>query len=458
MPMKDGIRSGSEVEVVVESMAFTGRGVGRVGDLVVFVAGGIPGDRLKARVIRRKRRFIESMATEIIEPSPDRIDPPCRHFEHCGGCSFQSVSYSRQLEYKEGFVRDALVRIGGIGDPPLDPILPCEDQFYYRNKMEFTFLPLDSQPARLGLHVRGSWSSVFDVEECLLQSDLSNSIVRKVRGVVHRLNIPAYHISEHHGFIRFLVIRDNKKTGNVLINIVTNEGDFPEQDELLRELRSGFPQIVAIYRTINSTPANVASGDAEELLWSSESFFESIGQYRFLVTPTTFLQTNSRQAEVLYDQVLNIAQLSGEGKVLDLYCGCGTISHLVSPQARSVLGVELDPAAVRMAAENARINDVGNCRFEAADAARYLAGLSGQDTDFDCAIVDPPRAGMGAKAVRRLARLRPPVIIYVSCNPSTLARDLELFGQLGYRLIRVVPVDMFPHTYHVESVSRLERS
>ena len=456
--MTERVAVGSEVEVRIDSMAFTGRGVGRIGERVIFVTGGIPGDRLRARVIKRKRKHFEGVATEIIEPSPDRIDPACRHFNQCGGCSFQSVPYEKQLQYKQIFVRDALVRIGGVVEPPLRKIIPCEEQYYYRNKMEFSFLPGDSEPARLGLHVRNKWSEVFDIEECLLQSDVSNQLVRMMRRLVNELGIPAYHIIEHHGFIRFLVIRDNKSTGKVLVNIVTNAGDFPEQNRVVDSLRSEFSQISAIYRTINSKPANVASGEVEELLWGDEDFFESIGPYRFMVTPTTFLQTNSRQTEILYDQVLTMAGFSSEQSVLDLYCGCGTISNFISPYVSSVLGVEISESAVKMAGQNARINDVTNCRFETADSAKYLTELKRQEAYFDRVVVDPPRAGIGNKVVRRLARLEPPVVIYVSCNPSTLARDIEQFIHHGYRLVEVVPVDMFPHTFHVESVSRLERA
>jgi 23S rRNA (uracil1939-C5)-methyltransferase len=439
-------------------MAFTGRGVGRIGERVIFVTGGIPGDRLRARIVKRKRRHLEGVATEIIQPSPDRIEAACRHFDQCGGCSFQNVPYERQLQYKQEFIRDALIRIGGVADPPLKEIIPCKEQYYYRNKMEFSFLPGDSEPAKLGLHVRNKWSEIFDIEECLLQSDVSNQLVKRMRWLVNKLGIPAYHIIEHHGFIRFLVIRDNKTTGKVLINVVTNAGDFPERNRVVEQLRSEFSQISAIYRTVNSKPANVASGEVEELLWGDEDFFESIGPYKFRVAPTTFLQTNSRQTETLYDQVLKMADLSSEHKVLDLYCGCGTISHFISPHVSSVLGVEISENAVRMAEQNARLNGVTNCRFETSDCAKYLTELKRQEAHFDRVIVDPPRAGIGNKVVRRLARLEPPVVIYVSCNPSTLARDIEQFRHYEYRLIEVVPVDMFPHTFHVESIGALERA
>ena len=410
-----------------------------------------------SKKVRRKRRYIEAVVVEIIDPSPDRIQPLCRHFEQCGGCSFQNVSYENQLHYKRGFVKDALVRLGGIADPPLKEIIPCREQFFYRNKMEFSFLPVENEPARLGLHVRGKWSRVFDIEECLLQSEVSNQVVKEMRKLVNELGIPAYHISEHHGFIRFLVIRDNKKTGKILINIVTNEGIFRGQDKIVDYLRSKFPEITAIYRTINSTPGNVAFGESVELLWRGEDFFETIGPYRFLVTPTTFLQTNSNQTEILYDQVLKMGEFSSEHSVLDLYCGCGTISHFISPNVKSVLGVEISEAAVSMAEENAHINNVTNCRFEAFDSAKYLAEAKRHGAHFDRVVVDPPRAGIGNKVVRRLARLDPPVIIYVSCNPSTLARDLEQFRLYGYQLTEAVPVDMFPNTFHVESVNRLDK-
>jgi len=438
-------------------MAFTGRGVARVEDRVVFVTGAIPGDTVRARVQKKKRRFIEAVTTEVLEPSSDRIKAPCRHFDQCGGCSFQNVPYEKQLVYKREFVFDALKRIGGVENPPIKDIVPCDEQFFYRNKMEFSFLPTENEPAKLGLHVRGRWSEVFDIEECLLQSELSNRIVIATREIVNKLSIPAYHISEHHGFIRFLVIRDIKKTGQLMVNIVTNKGNVPEFVKLVDELRSRFPEITTIVRTVNSTPANVASGEFEEILWTSDDFVDYIGPFEFLVSPTTFLQTNSRQTETLYHQAMDMGDFAPDQEVLDLYCGCGTISHFLSQRVKSVLGVEINTDAIRMAEINSERNGITNCRFVAADAAKYLTELKTQNATFDRVLVDPPRAGMGNKVVRRLARLNPHVIVYVSCNPSTLARDIEQFRLHGYGLTEVVPVDMFPHTYHVESVCRLEK-
>jgi 23S rRNA (uracil1939-C5)-methyltransferase len=451
------IHRGSEIEVAVESMAFTGRGVGRVDNRVVFVSGGIPGDRVLATITKKKKSYFEASVKEILEPSPDRIDPPCRHFDICGGCSFQIVPYEKQLHYKEEFIRDAIVRIGGIENPPIRKIIAGSEQLFYRNKMEFSFLPMPDAPARLGLHVRGKWSEVFDVDECLLQSPKSNEIVQLTRKLVNELGIPAYHISRHEGFIRFLVIRDSKCTGKVLVNIVTNEGESSPLDKLVATLAENFPEIAAIYRTINSTPANVATGEREELLWHSEALYETIGSHKFAVAPTTFLQTNSVQTPLLYDQILELADFSGDQEVLDLYCGCGTISLYISEYVRSVLGVEVDEKAVHLAERNALENGVTNCSFVAADAARFLQKLVQDDAKFDRVVVDPPRAGMGNKVVRRLARLEVPLIVYVSCNPSTLARDLEQFRLWGYSLKDCIPVDMFPQTFHVETVNRLEK-
>jgi len=437
-------------------MAFTGRGVGKYDGRSVFVAGGVPGDRLTARVLKSRRKFAEATVEEIIEPSPDRTDPQCRHFVVCGGCSFQNLPYKKQLEYKQSFVYDTLNRIGGIESPPVESIIPCNETLFYRNKMEFSFLPMEDGTICLGLHVRNRWSEVFNIEDCLLQSRVSNKIVCAVRDFANEHKIPAYHISEHHGFLRFLVVRDNKLTGDVLLNFVTNEGDFPHQSELIENLMDRFPEIAVIYRTINSSPSNVASGEHEVVLNQRRDFFENLGDFKFLVTPTTFLQTNSVQCEVLYEQALKMGSFEKSHRLLDLYCGCGTISHFVASHVDTVLGVELNEAAVKMAEINAIQNRVDNVDFKAADSAWFLARAHEADEYFDRVIVDPPRAGIGNKVVRRLGRLKPPVIVYVSCNPSTLARDVEQFGLHGYRLVKTIPVDMFPQTYHVESVSRLE--
>lgn len=454
--MSSGFSAGSEIELTVESMAFTGRGVGRCEGRVIFVAGGVPGDQVRARITKRKRSYAEAEIVAIEQPSPDRIVAPCRHFDICGGCSFQNVPYERQLEYKRQFVYDALLRIGGEPEPPVREIVPCANHFFYRNKMEFSFLPVESGPPRLGLHVRGEWSKIFDIEECLLQSDTSNRIVAATRELVHSLGIPAYHISEHHGFIRFLVIREDKKSGRILLNLVTAKGEHPGFEQLVASLTQRFPLICQVWRTVNSSLANVAAGESEELIWKSGDFWETIGQDRFLVTPSTFLQTNSEQTEMLYSQVARLGSFDSDNTVLDLYSGCGTISHFISRLVNSVLGVEINENAVSMARQNAILNGVTNCDFETADVAVHLKALKQSDRYFDRVVIDPPRAGAGNKVVRRLARLKPPVVVYVSCNPSTLARDIEQFRLYGYKLVQTVPVDMFPHTYHVESVNRLE--
>jgi 23S rRNA (uracil1939-C5)-methyltransferase len=452
------LHKGLEVELAIDNMAYSGRGIARIDDKVIFVSGGLPGDRLVATITRKKKSYLEARAERIIESSPDRQDALCKHFETCGGCSFQSVPYERQLEYKKQFVYDALTRIGGVSDPPVSDVIPSGKQFYYRNKMEFSFLPMPDGTCRLGLHVRGKWSDVFDVEECLLQSETSNRIVRLVRRLVNELGIPGYHISRNDGFIRFLVVRESKATGKLLLNLVTNSGYLPELFSLTDAVKAEFPEVVGIYRTVNSTPANVAYGDTEEPLWVSEDLFETIGKYDFKIAPTTFMQTNSGQTEVLYREALCLADFDSTHRVLDLYCGCGTISHCISEYVNSVVGVEIDGRSVQLAKENAERNGVRNCHFVEADSARYLKDLEQSPKTFHRIVTDPPRAGMGNKVVRRLSRLDSPEIVYISCNPSTLARDLVQFREYGYRLAETVPVDMFPHTFHIETVNSFKKA
>jgi len=311
---------------------------------------------------------------------------------------------------------------------------------------------------RLGLHHRGDWNNIFDVEECLLQSEISNGIVTAIREFFTAKGIPAYHLSEHHGYLRFLTVRESKSSGEVMLILVTNKGSSDYKDEFVNMVRESFPQVVSIAHVINSTKGNVATGKFEEFMWGKEFIIEKICGKDFKIGPTTFFQTNSRQTEKLYEKISELADFQSEDEVLDLYTGCGTIAIHIADQVRSVLGVELNQDAVRAAEENARLNAAGNCEFIAGDALKVLNEILENRPDrFGTIIVDPPRAGIGKKMVKRIIRLEPRRIIYVSCNPATLAADLKDLMTADYGLDRVVPVDMFPHTFHIESVSKLTK-
>jgi 23S rRNA (uracil1939-C5)-methyltransferase len=445
-----------ELELHVDSLAYGGNGVARLNGFVVFVRRGLPGDTVRARVTKVKRSHAEALAVEVVEPSPRRVEAPCAHYPACGGCRFQDLAYDAQLEAKEEQVRDALRRIGGLAEPPVDPIMPAESQFFYRNKLEYSFTTTTAGPA-LGFHRAGRWDEVLEIEKCWLTTDLGNEIRNKVRDWARDERLEAYDQAEHTGYLRHLVLREGRKTGQVLVQLVTAAGEKFDRDELVERLR-GFPEVRSIHWAVNETPAEVTNLPTT-LLWGDEAIEEELCGLRFRVRPNAFLQTNTAMAERLYELAREYAVLTGGETVYDLYSGIGTIGLTLASQALTVWGVEVSEESVACALENADLNGITNAAFFAGETADSLAELRDRAGSPDVVVVDPPRAGLSNKAVRRLGRLESPRIVYVSCNPTTLAGNVkELAASWGYKLERVRPVDMFPHTPHVESVSLLTRT
>jgi 23S rRNA (uracil1939-C5)-methyltransferase len=445
-----------ELELHVDSLAYGGNGVARLNGFVVFIRRGLPGDTVRARVTKVKRSHAEAVAVEVVEPSAERVDAPCAHFPACGGCRFQDLAYDAQLEAKQEQVREALRRIGGIAEPPVERIVPAESQFFYRNKLEYSFTATPDGPA-LGFHRAGRWDEVLEIEKCWLTTDLGNAIRGAVRDWAREERLEAYDQTEHTGYLRHLVVREGRNTAQVLVQLVTAAGERFDRDEFVEVLRR-FPEVRSIHWAVNETPAEVTNLPTT-LLWGDEAIEEELCGLRFRVRPNAFLQTNTAMAERLYALAGEFAGLSGGQTVYDLYCGIGTIGLTLASRALTVWGVDASEESVACALENAELNGITNAAFFAGEAADSLAELSERAGKPDVVVVDPPRAGLSNKAVRRLGRLEAPKIVYVSCNPTTLAGNVkELAVSWGYRLERVRPVDMFPHTPHVESVSLLTRS
>jgi len=442
-----------ELELHVDSLAFGGNGVARLNGFVVFVRRGLPGDTVRARVTKVKRSHAEALAVEVVEPSDKRVDAPCAHYPACGGCRFQDLAYDTQVQAKHEQVGDALRRIGGIGEPPIEPILPAESQFFYRNKLEYSFTSTPEGPA-LGFHKAGRWDEVLEIEKCWLTTDLGNAIRNAVRDWAREERLEPYDQAEHTGYLRHLVVREGRNTGQVLVQLVTAAGERFDRDQFVEVLRR-FPEVRSIHWAVNETPAEVTNLPTT-LLWGDEAIEEVFRGLRFRVRPNAFLQTNTAMAEQLYGLAGEFAALTGGETVYDLYCGIGTIGLTLASSALTVWGVDASEESVACALENADLNGISNAAFFAGETADSLAELRERAGDPDVVVVDPPRAGLSNKAVRRLGRLEAPRIVYVSCNPTTLAGNVkELASSWGYTLERVQPVDMFPHTPHVESVSLL---
>lgn len=443
------------MELTVEKLVYPGRSLARHNGWAVFLDYGLPGEKVKVEILRRRKGFFEGRLLEVLTPSADRISARCSHFGTCGGCAYQDFSYEKQLLEKETLVRESLQKLGGFADPPVELIIPSPDIFFYRNKMEFSFADQNGKLV-LGLHERGHFEKMFDVQTCFLQSKLSNQIVAFCRNYFTRSGLPGYNWHSHEGFLRFLVIREGKATGEVMIALVTSEGEA-DLKAWAEELTQKFPQIVSVLHLVNPSKAQVATGEEEIVLWGKPYIKEKIGKFHFYLSAKTFLQTNSRQTENLYQKVLELTGLSGSESVLDLYCGAGTISLFVSPYAKEVEGVEIVPEAIGMAEKNKKENGVENVRFVLGEARKIAKQYRLENRRFDRIIVDPPRAGLHPKVIRDVLPLGAEKITYVSCNPTTFARDAKLFAEGGYLLKRVVPVDMYPHTFHVELVGQLEK-
>jgi 23S rRNA (uracil1939-C5)-methyltransferase len=450
------VQRDEELELTIDSLAFGGNGVARLDGFVVFVRAGLPGDTVRARVTKVQRRHAEAITTEVLEAGPQRVEAPCVHFPACGGCRFQDLAYEAQLAAKQAWVEDSLRRIAGIAEPLVEPIIAAEELFHYRNKMEYSFASSDEGPV-LGLHLAGRWDEVLGLERCWLTTDLGNGIRNAMQEWAREEHLQAYDQSTAEGYLRHLVVREGRNTGQALVQLVTHVRERFDRERLI-EVLTAFPEVRSIHWTVNDTPAEVTNLPSE-LLWGEEAIEEELGGLRFRVRPNAFMQTNTRMAERLYGLAREEAALTGTETVYDLYCGIGTIGLSLAKHALTVWGIEISEESVACAIENAELNSVGNAAFFAGNVGQVLRDLRDRAGDPDVVVVDPPRAGVAGKALKRLGELAAPRVVYVSCNPTTLAGDTKrLVEGYGYTLERTRPLDMFPHTPHVESVSLLTRS
>ena len=432
-------------------MSYGGRGVGRVDGFVVFVDDAAPGDRLRARLRKVKRSFAEAEPVRIEEPSADRTVPRCPHFGPCGGCLWQHLDYAAQLRAKQAIVEESLRHLGGLDQVAMRPILGPEDPWYYRNKMEFSFHP----GGRLGLHRRGRWDEIVDLSTCFLQSPRTAEILTEVREFVRAHDIPCYDPKTHQGLLRHLVIREGRATGELLIAVVTASEHFAQARALASLLAARHPELTGFVWAINPAKGDAVDVSGFHVLHGRPYIVERLRGLTFKLGLLTFFQTNSAQAERMVDIVREMAGDAAQ-HVLDLYCGVGTFALALASSAGRVTGIEVVPASIEAARENAALNGITNATFHAADVRRFEQVPGVEDTDL--LVLDPPRAGAGARVMGAIARLAPRRVIYISCNPTTLAPDLRELVAAGYAVRAVQPIDLFPQTYHVECIVQLERA
>lgn len=459
------VKKGQIIETTVSDLAVGGKGIARVDGMVVFVDQAIPMDRVAARIIKKKRSYAEARVLSLEEASPFRIKPPCPYSGFCGGCKWQFLEYSQQLVYKQQHVKEALEHIGMIKDVLVHPTIPSQEVYGYRNKMEFScsdrrwLLPREmdqegiEKDFALGLHVPGTFHKVLDIDACLLQPSLGNAILNTVKDFIKASDMPLYGLRTHEGFWRFLMLRHSVFHDRWMVNLITGAESRGSVQPLADQLMESYPEIISVMNNITSRKAGVAVGEYEICLGGDSVIKDRIGKYEFEVSSNSFFQTNTRGAENLYGIVKTFADVNDSETVFDLYCGTGTISIFLSGSAAQVIGFELVQSAVKDAEKNCRQNGVSNCRFVLGDIKESLANMSQKP---DVMIIDPPRAGMHKNVVKQVMDMGPDRIVYVSCNPATMARDVGRMVSV-YAVKEVQPVDMFPHTYHIESVVRLEK-
>ncbi len=464
------MKKGSIVTLTMEKFADRGKSLTRMDGYVVFVAGAVPGDTVQARIFKKRKKFAEGALLEVITPSPLRTDPKCKYFLTCGGCKWQHVNYESQLEAKTQSVQDAFQHHGGFEAVDVKKTIGTEDTYYYRNKMEFSFSAgrwltpseiasgedFDTSFA-LGLHVPGNYAKVLDLTECHLQSELSTRIVNAVRELAIQSEWKPWDTRRHTGYLRHLVIRQAAKLPELMVNLVTSYVDTERTEAFAAFLKADFPEVTTFVNTINSGVAQTAFGEEAHVVFGSGIIHDKIGDLTFEIASNAFFQTNTKQAQTLYEVAIEFAELKPEDLVYDLYCGAGTITCFIAPHVKRVVGVELIDEAVQNARKNAKANGIKNVKFITGDMMKlFNPAFIKKNGRPDVLIVDPPRAGLHPKVVEQIKELAPDRFVYVSCNPMTQARDLALMADV-YDVEVLQPVDLFPHTHHIESVAKLKK-
>lgn len=448
------VRRGQVYEIRIERLGTSGEGVGRYENFTVFIPQALPNERVLTVIEEVKKTYARGRIQKILQESPARVTPLCEIYDECGGCQLQHLSYEEQLHAKRAQVVDALTHIGKLPQILVNETLRADDPWNYRNKMQF---PIGLHKGRLvvGCFAQGS-HRIINTENCHIQRSANNELANTVREVAEKLHIPVYNEDTHKGILRHIVGRVGR--GNELMAvIVTATKQLPRAKDFVRLLRERLPHLVSVHQNIQTYRNNVIMGRDTELLWGRPTILDTLGRLNFHISPRSFFQVNTRQAERLYEQALTYADLHGTETVIDAYCGTGTITLFLAQKARKVYGIEIVQPAILDARKNARDNHVKNAEFIVGDATAVMPALYKQGIRPDVVVVDPPRAGCTEIVLRTFANMKPQRIVYVSCNPATLARDLAILKDLGYITQEVQPVDLFPQTSHVENVALLMR-
>ena len=436
-------------KILIHGLGSSGEGVGKVGELIIFVEGALPYEEVFVEIETRKKNYAVGRLVEVVKPSPERVEPFCPLYKNCGGCQLQHLSYAAQLKWKRQQVVDAIERIGKLNGVEIFDTLGMENPLRYRNKMQFPV----GKNLQIGCYARGT-HKIIDAQSCPIQNAGNDKILNAVRNVAKKFKLQPYDEDMHRGFLRHVMGRVGSN-GESMIVLVTATKNFPNEKNFVRALLKEIPEVTSIQQNVQTYHNNVILGRETRVLYGKPTIHDTIGGLNFNISARSFFQVNTAQAEVLYRTALNFAELEGGEIVIDAYCGTGTFSLLFARQAHRVYGTEIVSSAIADAKRNARENNIRNVEFFVGDAVKVLPRLADSIHFPDVIVTDPPRAGCDKKVLETFAAMETDKIIYVSCNPATLARDLKILDELGYRTKKIQPVDMFPFTSHVEAVAQI---
>jgi 23S rRNA (uracil1939-C5)-methyltransferase len=448
------VQKNDYIDVVFEDLTHDGAGVAKVDGYPLFVPNGLPGEKAKVKVIKVNKGYGFGRLMELYEKSPYRVEIESSDTHKYGGCQLEHISYEGQLKFKENQVRQVLARIGKLEDVLVHPILGMENPWHYRNKAQ---VPVGEKDGKLiaGFFKQRS-HEIVDTDESLIQIPEVNEAVQTVKEICNELGIPAYQEESHKGVLRHIMARYGKKTGELMVVVITRTADIPQKNKLVEEIVARLPKVKSIVHNVNSKRTNVILGEKTNVLWGNEVIYDYIGDVKFAISALSFYQINPDQTKVLYEKALEYADLNGEDTVIDAYCGIGTISLFLAQKARKVFGVEIVPEAIEDAKRNAELNGITNAEFAVGEAETVIPKWYKEGNAADVLVVDPPRKGCDEALLQTIIEMKPKKVVYVSCNPATLARDLRILEDGGYKTVEVQPVDMFPQTTHVETVALLE--
>ncbi|TYS67783.1 23S rRNA (uracil(1939)-C(5))-methyltransferase RlmD [Sutcliffiella horikoshii] len=442
-------------DVTVQDLTHDGAGVAKIDGFPIFVQNALPDEEIKVKIIKVKKGYAFGRIEEIHKTSPFRVDAPCPIYKQCGGCQLQHLSYEGQLVAKQKQVKDVLQRIGHLKDVPVHPVLGMDNNpWRYRNKAQ---VPIGEREGGLiaGFYQQRS-HEIIDMKECLIQQEINDRVVQTVRKICDKHGVRAYNEKTHKGVLRHVMARYGLVTGEVMVVLITRTPDIPNRRAIVEEITAALPEVKSVVQNVNTKKTNVIFGDETRVLWGNEYIYDFIGDIKFAISARSFYQVNPEQTKVLYDKALEYAELTGEESVIDAYCGIGTISLFLAQKAKKVFGVEIVPEAIEDAKRNAELNEITNAQFAVGEAEVVIPKWYKEGNTADVLVVDPPRKGCDEALLQTILEMKPKKVVYVSCNPATLARDLRVLEDGGYQTVEVQPVDMFPHTVHVEAVALIK--